>query len=303
MPLALCNTAVGSDGRELLQHGTAAFPIACYFDDLTKEEVPWHWHEELEAAVIVEGSVIVAAGNQKFTVRPGEGFFVNSGILHGCWNADGGICRFHSMVFHPRLVGGSLDSVFYQNYVQPLAENHSLEGMHLKPGIPWQAEALTAMEAAWQDCVTEPSGYEFRVRNELSRMIFALQDNVPTARNQHSRKALRDEERLKRMLQYIHEHCSEELTTRSIAQSAAISESECLRCFRAVIGTSPIQYVRQYRIQRAAELLTLTQERISDIASQCGFQDFSYFTKTFREMKGCTPSVYRAGQDSSFPEP
>lgn len=293
MALALCNTAVDSEGRELVDHGTTAFPIACYHDDLGREEVPWHWHGELEAAVITQGRAIVAAGNEKYTIGPGEGFFVNSGILHGCWDADASGCRFHSMVFHPRLVGGSLDSVFYQNYVLPLTENHALESIHLKPDIPWQSQALTAMETAWQACAGEPPGFEFRVRGALSDLILLLRDNGPAARRQPGAKSLRDGERIKEMLQFIHDHFAEALSTRQIAGSAAISESECLRCFRTAIGTTPIQYLRQYRIQRAVQLLTTTQTRISDIAAVCGFQDVSYFTKTFREIKGCPPGEYR----------
>ncbi len=293
MALAPCNTTVDHTNRELVEHGTTAFPIACYHDDLGKEEVPWHWHEELEAVVVASGCCTVAAGKEKFLVRAGEGFFVNSGILHGCWDLDGSGCRFHSLVFHPRLVGGSLDSVFYQNYILPLTENHQLEGIHLTPGISWQKEALQAIEDTWQAGVSEPFGYEFRMRSCLSELVLLLTGNVSRSRQVLSPKAIRDGERIKTMLQYIHDHCAEPLDTRSIAASASLSESECLRCFRSAIGTTPIQYVRQYRISQAAQLLTTTDDRIADIAERCGFGDVSYFTKTFREIKGCAPMQYR----------
>ena len=60
-----------------------------------------------------------------------------------------------------------------------------------------------------------------------------------------------------------------------------------------MIGTPPIQYLKLYRVQRAAELLASTDRKIQDIAGACGFQDMSYFTKTFRELKGVTPGEYR----------
>lgn len=293
MAIADCKTTVDSRGRELVQHGTVAFPIACYHDDLGRGEVPWHWHEEFEAVVISEGCCTVAAGKEKYIIRAGEGFFVNSGILHGCWDRENSACRFHSLVFHPRLVGGSLDSVFYQNYVQPLSENQALESIHLRPELPWQKQVLDNIETAWQAGVRESFGYEFAVRSALSEAVLLLQANVPRARNHSSAKALRDGERIKRMLQYIHTHCAEELDMAGIAASAAVSESECLRCFRTTIGTTPIRYVRQYRIQQAAQLLCTTEERIGDISVSCGFQDISYFTKTFRELKGCAPAEYR----------
>ena len=293
MPLSTCNTTVDSHGRELLEHGTTAFPVACYHDDLTESEVPWHWHDELEAAVITEGCAIVATGNQKYTIHAGEGFFINSGVLHGCWNIDTSACRFHSVVFHPRLVGGSIDSIYYQKYVLPLTENHNVEIIHLKPSAPWQADVLKSIEDGWHACVLEPVAFEFKVRHALSELVVLLQCNLPAVSHHPNEKAMRDGERIKAMLQFVHEHYGDELNTANIAKSASISESECLRCFRSTIGTTPIQYVRQYRLQQVCQLLTSTQEKISNIAARCGFQDISYFTKIFRETKGMVPSEYR----------
>ena len=293
MALTECNTTVGSDGRELLEHGSTAFPIACYEDDFRVTDVPWHWHEEWEAVRLTRGSCLVAAGNHKALLREGEGFFVHSGALHGCWDTEKTGCMFHSLVFHPRLVGGSLDSVFHQQYVQPLLGHNGPELILLKPDIPWQKQALEALEAAWQQCVQEEDGFPFRVRNSLSELIWLLHTHLSPAAASVSSKNLRDARRIKTMLGFIHSNFAGELGTAAIAASASVSESECLRCFRSTIGTTPIQYLRQYRIQQAARLLTETRGKISDIAVGCGFLDMSYFTKAFREQMGCTPSEYR----------
>jgi len=61
-----------------------------------------------------------------------------------------------------------------------------------------------------------------------------------------------------------------------------------------MIGATPIQYVKQLRLQRAAELLESTDGKIADIGAACGFQEMSYFARAFREWKGRTPSQYRA---------
>lgn len=293
MALAQCSTKVDSSGRELLEHGTTAFPIACYEDDFRITDVPWHWHEEWEAVRITQGSCLVAAGSQKVMLRAGEGFFIHSGALHGCWDTESSGCRFHSIVFHPRLVGGSLDSVFHQQFVQPLLQRHSPELILLRPDIPWQKEALTAIESAWQHCVLEEAGFPFRVRQELSELIFLLWEQLSPAAAPIGGKAVRNAERIKSMLSCIHSHYGSELNTAVIAASAAVSESECLRCFRSTIGTTPIQYLKQYRLQQAAKKLTETDQKISDIAVSCGFQDMSYFTRAFREQMGCAPTQYR----------
>lgn len=293
MGLAICNTTTDSYGRELALHGTALFPIACYHDDLTTCPVPWHWHDELEVLVVTEGSAVVTAGSEKRILHHGDGCFINTGVLHGAWDFENSGCRFHSLVFHARLVGGSMDSIFWQNYIQPLMQNPTLKFVCFDASEFWMQEANNSIETAWENCMLETPGYEFAVRDALSHLIFLLSTHHPSVPQHTSDKALRNAERIKIMLQYVQEHYNGEISTAQIAESALISESECLRCFRATIGTTPIQYVKQFRIQKAAELLTSTNQKIADIAAQCGFFDVSYFTKTFREQKGCTPGEYR----------
>lgn len=300
MPLSYWIPGVDEQGRELAKHGNAAFPIGCYYDALAVEPVAWHWHEEVECAFVTEGSCTFLIGAQRCTLQTGEGIFIIPGMIHAVADPMFDLsmtkpsdCRLHSMCFHPRLVGGSPESAIWQNYLQPLMEDLTAPYLRLDPKIPWQQQALDAIEGAWQACVTDEPGYELKVRNELSRLIWLLTSNRETVKARPSDKAIRDAERIKVMLNYIHTHYTETLDTAAIAQSAIISVSECLRCFHNTIHTTPIQYVKQYRIQRAARLLAGTDRKIADIGQQCGFQEMSYFARTFREMMGCTPKEYR----------
>ena len=293
MAISDCVSAVDSRGRELVEHGTRAFPIACYHDDLGQMEVPWHWHEEWEAVVIESGRALIAAGSEKYEMQSGEGFFVPSGVVHACWDVKDSGCRFHSLVFHPRLIGGSPDSVFHQQYVLPLMDAPGCESIHLRPDGTWQKTALDAIEQAWQLCAVGEDGYEMHVRNLLTQLAWTLKQHLPSAAGFADGKALRDGERIKKMLEFIDAHLGDSIAAQDVARSASISESECLRCFHATIGTTPIQYLRRRRVQRAAQLLASTKEKTADIAAKCGFQDMSYFARTFREMEGCTPTEYR----------
>lgn len=289
-----CSSATDGRNRELVRHGAPPFPLACYRHDReTVNKVPWHWHDELEAVLVREGRVTVFVEGERRELGPGEGCFIAAGALHHARREGEGPVELRSVVFHPRLVGGGVESVFWQNYLRPLLSNAANRCVWLSEAVPWEREALESMEAAWRACGEEPPGFEFLAREGLSRMVFLLSAHRPAARKPPSEKALRDGERMKAMLRFIQERCSEELTVAQIARSAAVSESECLRCFRSMTGTTPMQYVRQFRIQRAAELLESTEEKVADIGAACGFQEMSYFARTFRALKGKTPRQYR----------
>ena len=189
-------------------------------------------------------------------------------------------------------MGGSPDSVFWQKYLQPLLTDPSRPCAVLRPRVEWQRTAIEAMEQAFRAVVNEVPGYEFKTRAALSELLFQLVRHAPAVQAM-PKKALRSADRIKTMLQFIQEHYTEEVSVEQIAASASISPSECLRCFHDMIGTTPNQYLRDQRAQRAAELLCGTGLRVSEIALQCGFQDASYFARAFRQVYGCGPTEYR----------
>ena len=103
----------------------------------------------------------------------------------------------------------------------------------------------------------------------------------------------RAEERLKKMLNYIHTNYSASIVLRDIARSADVSERECTRIFSKTTNHTPVEYLRHYRIQMAERYLLESADSISDISDRCGFRDLSYFGRIFREETGRTPSQYR----------
>lgn len=101
------------------------------------------------------------------------------------------------------------------------------------------------------------------------------------------------EERCEKVLHYITGHFSEEISLETLAGSANISVSECLRCFKSVMNTTPYRYLMELRLSKAAELLRATDDPVSVIAEQVGFCHLSHFGKSFRKKTGMSPSKYR----------
>ena len=103
----------------------------------------------------------------------------------------------------------------------------------------------------------------------------------------------RDELRIKKILIHIEKNYGTGITLEELAGSANISTSTCLRLFSTVLGTTPIQYLLTFRLQKAAEELKCRRGRtVSEIAHSCGFSDASYFNRCFRKAYGVTPTEY-----------
>lgn len=80
----------------------------------------------------------------------------------------------------------------------------------------------------------------------------------------------------------------------ALAREAAMSPYHFLRVFRQVVGMTPHQYVLHTRMHRAAVRLRLSDDPVSAIAFDAGFNDLSTFNRRFRRIIGANPTVYRA---------
>ena len=145
----------------------------------------------------------------------------------------------------------------------------------------------------------ELSGYELRTRELLMKIwLYILEQTkdirFQTSNSQHTKISL-DERRTKEALQYIENHYTEALTLDDIANSIHLSRSECCRCIKRCMNMTPFEYLLQFRIQKAAQLLSNSKKTLSiaELASAVGFNSCSYFNKLFRKYMGCTPSQYK----------
>ena len=136
--------------------------------------------------------------------------------------------------------------------------------------------------------------YEFIVREKLSRICLFLYGEFGPRADTRNIPLDQDGFRIRKMLAFIHKNYADDISVAEIAGMADISERECLRCFQKTIQLSPIQYLLKYRIMHGAEmLLENPADSISEIATSCGFDSPSNFSKIFKRYYNCTPREYR----------
>ena len=98
---------------------------------------------------------------------------------------------------------------------------------------------------------------------------------------------------MKRVLKYIRDNFASEITLDDMAREAGLSTKYFCAFFKTMTGTTPVKYLLTYRIERAARKLIGSDDSITQIAYDCGFNNLSYFIKTFKTIKKITPTSYR----------
>ncbi len=92
---------------------------------------------------------------------------------------------------------------------------------------------------------------------------------------------------------YIQSHLDENLTRESLAALVYLTPDYLSHLFKRETGFSLTNYIIYERIEEAKRLLAGTGLNISDIATRCGFQNISYFSKQFKRFTGVTPREFR----------
>lgn len=279
-------------GRELRAGLSARFDLAANEGDIQAYvggSVPLHWHSQAELFWLISGCVELRVNGETRRVEAGGGCFINSGAMHAFSAVTAAPCRYRSIVFDPAIVGGMPGGVFDAMYVRPLLE----KGAPVIEALPGEGAARfrRCVDAVFAACQSEHLGYEFEVRAALSELLLDIW------RRGGARTPLRpagaQEERIKRMLNWIGENLDGDIQLEGIAAAGNVCPRVCQRLFQKYLRCRPGEYVQRARIFQATEAIAATNDSITEIAMANGFSSPSYFTKLFRRYLGSAPREYR----------
>jgi len=281
--------------REILHETDADFPYIAIESDLehfTDHCSSWHWHDYFEFAIVVSGSMELHTQQRTYHISEGEGYFINSNILHLCRVADDSKqARLHVHQFDRSLLTSS--SAVMRRYILPMENCQALSELKLSADDPAHMRLLDLIREAFAAAESEPEGFEVTISACLIRAWQTLFSISSQSLENASAVSSMASSRIKEMLAYVHTHYAEDITAPMIASAANVCTREVFRCFRKVLGTTPNAYLVRHRINCAARMLFETNLSITDISIACGFSTPSYFCKVFSGLIGHSPRDFR----------
>ncbi|HLR26305.1 MAG TPA: AraC family transcriptional regulator [Fodinibius sp.] len=126
----------------------------------------------------------------------------------------------------------------------------------------------------------------------LSRAGISASGNRPANSQSRSVSDLKIQPKIGRVIVYIEEHLSEQLSLEKLAEEAHLNKYQLIRLFRKEQNTTPWKFLIGKRIDKAKEML---EKGIApgQIAVETGFYDQPHFSRSFREETGRTPKEYQ----------
>lgn len=102
-----------------------------------------------------------------------------------------------------------------------------------------------------------------------------------------------EDNRIAKTVLYIRKHLHEAIELEKLAEISCLSKDHFIRLFKKELGTTPLQYINQKKIEKAQLLLITEELAVKEIAFQLAFEDYSYFNRLFKKIASVTPQEYR----------
>ena len=237
--------------EEKLPYDTPDFPYLASRAELNSFRepfVPWHWHNAIELFYMESGELNYYTPHKNVLFSAGSAGMVNANVLHKTqvqMHTEDSVQLLH--IFDPRLLAGTHGSLIDKKYISPIITASQIELIALSPEEPAQAAAIELIRAAFSLSEDE-LGYEFRIREALSRIWIELFQMCAPLLQEKSQAKDAAADKVKGMMVYIHEHYAEKISVRELASSVFLSERECYRVFQNHLHMTPADYIRSYRI-------------------------------------------------------
>ena len=249
-----------------------------------------HWHEQVELHYFVAGSGVVRCGGEAILAGQGDMVLVNSNELHSAQSTAPNT-SYYVLIFDVSLLQGSTAGAIDALFVQPISQNLILFENELGD----DGELHACVRRIIDEYERKRDGYVIAVKSQILWLVVLLLRG-------HVRRVLTNAEysarvltarRYQQALDFIERNYSQSITLDHLARMSSVSAPHFCRQFKALTGKTLSDYVNGKRIDRAAQLLGSDIVNVSEAASQCGFDDFNYFSRLFRRYKSMSPSQYR----------
>lgn len=276
------------DYKEHREQGTFNFPIAFYHQNChsPRYHMTYHWHHHYEIFRVLSGSFYLTLDSDTRSYHSGDVLFITDGMLHGGIPEDN-TCIYECIVFDLQILmkdnhicsKSIYDIMDHKIMIDPMLSQNSTT---ILPIVDNLANALSGKR----------TGYEFMTQGYLYQLLGTILEEHLYHENIYDITKANLLNSMKKVLAFIAENYNQNISLDMLAKIAGMNPKYFCRYFRSMTGRTPIDYLNYYRIECACEMLSTKNISIKEAAICCGFNDESYFIKTFHKYKSTTPKQF-----------
>ncbi len=253
----------------------------------TVEEARRAVHEEIEIKYFYEGGSTLLIGTETVAAKAGDVVVISP-------------YEFHATVDLGTRTGKYLLLIVGLDFFADVPDAPDLgsillgERMRFRTLFQNDAQLCYILDRIAQEHKEKREGYRLAIRGLMCQLLSRLmRDGMQQNGNNLQEGAVRYYAVVEPALRYVRDRYAEPITVEELADLCNVSKYHFCRIFKLVTGKTAIQYLNEYRLKLAKLLLLNTDERVSQIALNCGFEDENYFCRYYKRLFGTSPGKER----------
>lgn len=276
--------------KENKPHGTKDDPFSTYHIENAGRsfQIPVHWHDEFEIIYVRSGFLTVSISGESYIGKTGDAFVVSPGNLH-LMGSQTGTVDYYTFLFPLKYISFRTDDMLDEKLLEPLNSGHLMICPRVNDTAKELCEQLIKIYEAKNG--ESESKITTQVRTKIILLQFILEmwkkgfviENDTSGRNTVE----------KEMVSYIQQNFTGKISLREFGEQFHLSEKYISRYFKEHFHITLSQYVTYLRLEHAKQLLQDTDIPVTDVAMQSGYQNVSYFIRSFQKAYAVSPLKYR----------
>ena len=276
--------------KENKPHGTKDDPFSIYHIANAKRsfQIPIHWHDEFEIIYVKSGFLTVSISGENYIGKPGDAFVVSPGNLHFMGSQTGNVDYF-TFLFPLKYISFRTDDILDDKLLEPLNSGHLIISPEIEDTVKEQCEQLVEIYGAKKEESQSKITAQIKTKIILLQFILELWKKGFIVENDTSGKNTVEKE----MVSYIQQNFTGKILLKEFGEQFHLSEKYISRYFKEHFHITISQYVTYLRLKHAKQLLQDTDIPVTEVAMQSGYQNVSYFIRSFKKTYGMSPLKYR----------
>ena len=276
--------------KENKPHGTKDDPFSTYHIENAGRsfQIPVHWHDEFEIIYVRSGFLTVSISGESYIGKTGEAFVVSPGNLH-LMGSQTGTVDYYTFLFPLKYISFRTDDMLDEKLLEPLNSGHLMICPRVKDTAKELCEQLIEIYEAKNDESVSKITTQVRTKIILLQFILEMWKKGFVIENDTSGRNTVEKE----MVSYIQQNFTEKISLREFGEQFHLSEKYISRYFKEHFHITLSQYVTYLRLEHAKQLLQDTDIPVTDVAMQSGYQNVSYFIRSFQKAYAVSPLKYR----------
>ena len=276
--------------KENKPHGTKDDPFSTYHIENAGRsfQIPVHWHDEFEIIYVRSGFLTVSISGESYIGKTGDAFVVSPGNLH-LMGSQTGTVDYYTFLFPLKYISFRTDDMLDEKLLEPLNSGHLMICPRVNDTAKELCEQLIEIYEAKNDESESKITTQVRTKIILLQFILEMWKKGFVIENDTSGRNIVEKE----MVSYIQQNFTGKISLREFGEQFHLSEKYISRYFKEHFHITLSQYVTYLRLEHAKQLLQDTDIPVTDVAMQSGYQNVSYFIRSFQKAYAVSPLKYR----------